>query len=491
MLKRKLKAIISILLCFSLVFSSSALVNSNSFFNGGSEIQATEETAKIRAPFFIVLIFSEPNLFSDIVGYVLIFKEVTIKGYNGNFTEIALKDSEETGYIVSVCHSESSTQLLVRYANIFMDQTRNILKDYDNPQDFSWSVSQDGVISIDKNTGVVTPKKPGTVVVTAKYNGKSNKCVVSAINRWENQETAKAKNNVILKSSPASSSYTVYDVITASKDTELIAVGDTAKANGQIYVKIKDGNGYKYGHINLSDFPGIDYIMFQQHYFDNGYKSRFNDNGIKILQYASVLDDVMMANFGLKVCCYIKPYTSAADKCKKLKYGDDYLDYLSGSCPKTGNHNPDSCLRTIHMRDILLEDKGWGTNVITKAVWTGHIMDGHEPSNSEIFSQTLVFTTANTVLYSSGTYSNKSSSDIRYYSLYEITHETGHQLGLDDGYCYKDIVNGKCSNKNCFTCRKLPLPNCIMAQMKSPTNSTNMFCDDCKEKINSHLKDHH
>ena len=61
----------------------------------------------------------------------------------------------------------------------------------------------------------------------------------------------------------------------------------------------------------------------------------------------------------------------------------------------------------------------------------------------------------------------------------------------DNGYCYKDFVNGKCSNENCFTCKKLPSPNCVMAQIKSPTNSIDMFCDDCKEIINSHLKDHH
>jgi len=489
LLKRKYRAIISIALCFSLVFGNAVSVNSSSFFNSGTETQATKETAKVRVLF--TLIFEDSSIFSGIIGLVWYGTKVTIKGYEGNFTEIVLNDSKETGYILSFCHGESSTKLLVRYANIFMDQTRNILKDYDNPEDFSWFVSKDGIISIDKNTGVVTPINPGTVVVTAKYNGKSSKCVVSAINRWENQETAKAKKDVVLKSSPANSNYTVYDVITVSKDTEIIAVGDTAQASGQVYVKIENGDKDKYGHIKLSDFSGIDYMMFQYHYFDNGYKSRFKDDGSKIIQYASVLDDVMMANFGLKVCYYIEPYTSAADKCKKLKYGDDYLDYLSGSCPKTGKHNTGSCLRTIYMRDVLLEDKGWGTNVITKAVWTGHIMDGHVPSNSESVSQTMVFTTANTVSYSSGTYSNKSSSDIRYYSLYEITHETGHQLGLDDGYCYKDIVNGKCSNKNCFTCRKLLLPNCIMAQIKSPTNSTNMFCDDCKEKINSHLKDHH
>ena len=202
-----------------MIFGSSSSLNSSSFFGGEAEIQAAEETAKIRAPFIIVPIFDDASIFSGIIGFIWVFTKVTIKGYDGNFTEIALNDPKETGYIFSFCHGESSTRLLVKYANIFMDQTRNILKDYDNPQDFSWSVSEDGIISIDKNTGKVTPKKPGTVVVTAKYGGKTNKCVVSTINRWQNQETAKAANDVYLKSSPASSDYTVYDVIKATKGT--------------------------------------------------------------------------------------------------------------------------------------------------------------------------------------------------------------------------------------------------------------------------------
>gem|GEM_PF-3802825 len=420
--------------------------------------------------------------------------KVTVKGHNGNFTEIALDDSKETGYMLSFCLSESSAQLLVRYANIFMDQTRNILKDYDNPQDFSWSVSKEGIVSIDKNTGVVTPINPGTVVVTAKYNGKSSKCVVSSINRWENQETAKAKKDVVLKSSPANSNYTVYDVITVSKGTEIIAVGDTAQANGQVYVKIENGNNDKYGHIKLSDFPGIDYMMFQYHYFDNGYKSRFNDDGSKIIQYASVLDDVMMANFGLKVVPYTSLYISVADECKNKSYGFVNKDNISANCPKTFGHYTDSCLTTKHLRDDLKSQFGDGRKSISKVAWTGHIMSDHEKdrSNSIVGLGTIIITPYGQV--DSNSYSNLADSKIKEESIYTLVHETGHYFGLHDHYCAndKDDNGGVCSNEYCSDCNGEPIPyGCLMLERQTINNSTmtKLYCDDCKEDIHNCIED--
>ena len=130
--------------------------------------------------------------------------------------------------------------------------------------------------------------------------------------------------------------------------------------------------------------------------------------------------------------------------------------------------------------------------MVGKCVWTGHIFDNHQGSAAQFPSETIIFTTGNTVSKStSGTYSNKSDYYIEYYSLYEIVHETGHLLGLVDGYCFKDGNGKHCSNSNCFSCNGKPIPDCVMAQIKSPTKSTDMFCDDCKKTIESHLKDHH
>ncbi len=437
-----------------------------------------------KVSFLFAFLRDKPNIFSgEILDFLIYGTEVNVLGYSGTYIYVEDVKTEKRGYVF-YWFMDDNFEFNREYDHIYVGQTNSGRLKIKNGADVEWTTKPSGYISIDPKTKIITGIKPGTVTVTAKGGMSNVSCTVTCINPWEEPETTTAEKNIDV--------FPIYNAgfdkkEIISKGSVITAKGDLADGSGWIYVNSVN----TWGFIKLSDFPGIDYLMTQYHYYDEGYEERFDSAEIKIFDYASVLNDVMMANFKLKVCPYVYPYTSAADKCKKWKYGDDYLDYLSGSCPKTQKHDSDSCLRTIHMRNILLEDKGWGTDVLTKAVWTGHIMDGHKTSNSEFNSKTLVFTTANTVSYSSGTYSNKSPSKIRYYSLYEITHETGHQLGLNDGYCYKDIVNGTCSNKNCFTCRKLPLPNCIMAQIKSPTNSTNMFCDDCKEKINSHLKDHH
>ncbi len=481
--KKCILKIISILLCFVILLGypqicATAITQPN----------ATGDTVTVN--FLFAFFRSEPNLsISTIKGIFWHDRKVKVLGYSGSFVYVQDSKSKDEGYIHELLLNDKPLNIRQQYVNIYKGATKTgiVTINYDKDGMLEWSVSQSGIVEVTKYSNrslSVKGLSPGTVTLTVKCNGNKDTCDIACIEQWSDTETATAQTSIKVMGIPGKE----------YKGAKTIPEGATITARGNIpnnsaYVYVSSGDIW--GFINLSDFPTIKYMMTEYHYYDEGYKKRFSSPNTKIADYASVLNDVMMANFGLKVCYYIEPYTSAADKCKKWKYGDDYLDYLSGSCPKTENHNPDSCLRTIHMRDVLLEDKGWGTDVITKAVWTGHIMDGHKPSNSEIVSQTLVFTTANTVSYSSGTYSNKSPSYLRYYSLYEITHETGHQLGLNDGYCYKDGNGKHCSNSNCFYCNGEPIPNCIMAQIKSPTNSTNMFCDDCKEKINSHLKDHH
>ena len=482
--KKCILKIISVLLCFVILLGYPEICATAT-----TQPNATGDTVTVN--FIFVFFRSQPNLsLSTIKGIFWNGKEVKVLGYSGSFVHVQDINSKDEGYIHELLLNDKPLNIRQLYVNVYKGVKKDgvVTINYDKNGALEWSVNQSGIVEVTKcgdRSLSVEGLSPGTETLTVKCNGYKDTCDIACIEQWSDTETATAQSSITVMGTPGNK----------YKGAKTIPEGATITARGNIpnnseYVYVSSGDIW--GFIKLFDFPAIKYMMTEYHYYDEGYKKRFSSPNTKIADYASVLNDVMMANFGLKVCYYIELYTSAADQCKIWKYGSDkYLNNLSGSCPKTGNHNTDSCLRTTHIRDILLAEKGWGTDVITKAVWTGHIMDGHKPSSSESVSQTLVFTTTNTVSYSSGTYSNKSSTDIRYYSLYEITHETGHQLGLNDGYCYKDIVNGTCSNKNCFTCRKLPLPNCIMAQIKSPTNSTNMFCDDCKEKINSHLKDHH
>ncbi len=275
---------------------------------------------------------------------------------------------------------------------------------------------------------------------------------------------------------------------TIPQGAKITAHGDLADGSDWIYVCYADA----YGFIHLSDFPGIDYLMTEYHYYDKGYEFRFGSPKTKILSYASVLNDVMMTNFNLKVSPYVKLYISAADNCKNLRYGKVTKDNLASSCPKTDGHNSNSCLTRKSIRTRFIDDVGSGNSVVGRCVWTGHILDGHEGSAAQFPSEIIVFSTANTVnKTSSGTYSNKTDYYIRYYSLYEIVHETGHLLGLYDGYCFKDKGDAHCSNEKCYSCNDESIPTCIMAKRLSPESSNVLFCNECISIVESHLSDHH
>lgn len=461
------------------------------FFNRKTQIQSKGAVLEVIPPFIIVPLHTKASLFSSIESWIFVWSNVTVLGYDGLFTKVKVNSSEEEGYILKFFLSSDEDFLVKQFENVYVGNSKNILKDYNNPEDFSWSVSQEGIISLDKKTGKITGLKPGTVIVTAKYGNSTDKCIVSSINKWYETESSVAEKSITVKSNPDSSNYDNFTKGTIPPDATIVARGDMADGSGWIYVS--DKSEKVWGFIKLSDFSGIDYLMTQYHYYDEGYEERFYSAESKIFDYASVLNDVMMANFKLKVCSYVYPYTSAADKCKKWKYGDDYLDYLSGSCPKTDSHHKESCLVATHIRDAMLLDKGNGTNTITKCVWTGHIMDSHkgDRSHSESTTQSIIFTTGNTV--NSGSYTNKSSSAVRKNSIYEIVHETSHQLSSPDHYCYKkDGSSGLCENKNCEICYGSGiLPDCIMGKIIYPTDTYDLYCEDCSTKIKNHLNDHH
>lgn len=482
MIKGKILKTISCLMCFAVLLNCYPI-----FAVAATQPDATGDRVKVTFPF--AFFRSEPDLsLAAIKRIFLRGKEVEVLGYSGSYVRVWDSDSESEGYIHYCLLNDKPLNIRQQYVNVYNGATKSnaVTVKYDEDGELKWSVSSSGIVEIiktGKRSFSVKGISPGTVTLTVECDNDKDTCSITCINEWKDRETSTAKSDVKVMCAPGKY-FSPEKVI--SEGASITVCGDILNSD---YFYVSSGDIW--GYIYSSDFPDIKYMMTQYHYYDEGYQKRFGSAETKINDYASVLNDVMMANFGLKVCYYIEPYTSAADQCKKQKYGDNYLSYLSSACPKTEKHNPDSCLRTTYMRDVLLKDKGWGTDVISKAVWTGHIMDGHKPSTSESVSQTIVFTTANTVSYSSGTYSNKSSTDIRYYSLYEITHETGHQLGLDDGYCFKDGNGKHCSNPNCFYCNGEPIPDCIMAKIKSPTNSANMFCDDCEEKIKIHLEEHH
>ena len=483
--KKCILKIISVLLCFVILLGYSQICAI-----AVTQPNAIEDTVTVN--FLFAFFRSEPNLsFSTIKGIFWHGREVKVLGYSGNFVHVQDSDSKNEGYIHELLLNDKPLNIRQLYVNVYKGATKDgvVTINYDKSGALEWSVSPTGIVEVTEYSDCSLSIKglsSGTATLTVKCNGDKDTCDVACIEKWSDTETATAQTSITVMGIPGKE---YKGAKTIPEGATIIARGNIPSNSDYVYVS----SGDIWGFINLSDFSTIKYMMTEYHYYDEGYKKRFSSPNTKIADYASVLNDVMMANFGLKVCYYIEPYTSAADQCKIWRYGSVTVNNLASSCPQSGNHNSDSCLNTKHIRDVLLENKGWGTNVLTKAVWTGHIMNKHtgDRSNSESVTQTIIFTTGNTV--NAGSYTNKSASAIKKSSVYEIVHETSHQLSAPDHYCYNnENDSGLCQNPNCEVCYGSgTMPDCVMGKIIYPTDTYDLYCKNCSTKIKNHLNNHH
>ncbi len=443
---------------------------------------ATGDTVKVN--FLFAFFRSEPNMsFVTIKSIFLYGREVEVLGYSGSYVRVWDSDSKSEGYIHYLLLNDKPLNIRQQYVNVYNGATKSnaVTVNYDKYGELEWSASSSGIVEIIKNgkrSFSVKGISPGTVTLTVKCGNDKDTCSITCINEWKDRETSTAKSNVKVMCAPGKY-FSPEKVI--SEGATITVCGDIPNSD---YFYVSSGDIW--GYIYSSDFPDIKYMMTQYHYYDEGYQKRFGSASTKIADYASVLNDVMMANFGLKVCSYVEPYTSLADDCKILTYGKVDKNNLSKPCP-----HKESCLVTTHIRDDMWLHKGKGNQTVTKCIWTGHIMDSHKSdrSHSESTTQTVIFTTGNTVY--SGSYTNKPTSDVRNLSLYEIVHETSHQLSAIDHYCYGKTDSDLCKNPNCETCYGSgTLPNCIMGKIIYPTDTYDLYCIECENTIENHLKEH-
>lgn len=418
---------------------------------------------------------------------------ITVKGYYGSFFYVTYKYNGEEccGYMWSnflpakTASDQIFKQLSFYETVVFCGESSDDKLTTDYEGTVKWSVSDESVVAFDKDTGEITAKKPGTAIISATVGTKTLNCMVFSVSKWYETETSTSTKTVYVRDIPAITGDTV---ATLSKGTSMTANGDLE--NGMGWIHITSGNVS--GFIQVSDFPGIDYLMSEYHYYDKGFEVRYDSPINKIYDYASVLNNIMMENFNLKVCPYVESYTSTADQCKIWSYGSVYNNNLYAVCPETGYHNSDSCLlRSTVLRDMA-NKKGTGTKVIARCLWTGHILENHEGSGANTKEDVIIFTTRNATYGIGNQILDLSSTEIYDARLYEIVHETGHLLGLVDGYC-NGISNGEnhCSNTNCYRCNGQTVPQCIMVQSFNPENAEVVFCDECNSIIKDHLKNHH
>jgi hypothetical protein len=204
-----------------------------------------------------------------------------------------------------------------------------------------------------------------------------------------------------------------------------------------------------------------------------------------------VINNILLEIFRLDISYSITSNTSFADTCKISEYGSVALSNLAAGCSHSTQHLTNTALKTYFVSDV-----GAGTSTVSKYLWTGHILPDNPRSNSWALEKVLMMYPDSIIdSYTSTTVTLKSSNVINIESRFELLHETSHQLGTPDHYCYGSILESTCSNPECYyhTYGLDSLPTCVMSyRMNVETQSlATMYCDSCKNKIQAELDDHH
>lgn len=411
-------------------------------------------------------------------------RDVKVLGYSGNYVYVKDVKTQNVGYIHKLLLDDKPLNIKQKFLNIYSGDYKegSITVNYEKGGTLEWSISSDDVVEITKhnnNSLSVKGLRPGTVTLTVKCGNDKDKCEIFCINKWTDIETAVAQSDI--------------KVVTTPEETDAawsISQGSTITARGNVpdkqnYLYVSSGNNW--GYIKITDFPSIKYLLNMYHCYDQGYNLRFGSASTKIYSYTSVLNDVMMDNFGLKVCPFVESYTSVADQCKILQFGSVKSSNLSSSCPKNGKHIYDSCLKTLSLRTELSSKYIDVKGNVAKVAWTGHNMSNIETdrSNSSIGLGSIIMTPYGT--------EGVSTEKIREDRVFTLVHETSHQLSLRDHYCYGDIseITQQCSNPFCAECSGTTITqSCIMNKRASieKTDFDELYCDECKRRISNYIK---
>ena len=227
------------------------------------------------------------------------------------------------------------------------------------------------------------------------------------------------------------------------------------------------------------------YSFTMHHYYDSGYSTRISGAQSAITGHQTVVKNKLQEIFpGLTVSASYNSYRSNADICKNNVTAGN----LAATCSHSSNH-----LTTANLRSKLVSDKGSGTNTVSRYLWSGHFLPGNPASNSSSGNHTVLML-PKAYVDSSG--NNLGSSVINTENRFTLIHETSHQLGVPDHYCYGRPANGgKCVNTSCYDCYMNlgSPPVCIMSRRYNiETIATSaMYCNSCKTTISNHLKNHH
>ncbi|MBO5410654.1 MAG: hypothetical protein J6A60_05285, partial [Clostridia bacterium] len=397
-----LLAVVSLILAFSVLFSVSAYAEqsisvdnlSNKSYNENEETKNIAELSlnsvkpeakwdyvKVKFPFILVPLHSEPVPLIYNTGFLWIGTEVEVLGYHDDFTYVEVRKTRERGYVLGAFlddETRGEPKISLKSTRVWVGQEIEIKVNNTGADKVKWHVSNPEVASFTKTANGIRLQalKSGVVTVTASNTSLTKSFQIACVNKWEEHEYSRTEKSVEVKKFPFDSSDSIQ---TLEKGSLVEAIGDMGINSGWIFINTE--NGIR-GFIKLSEFPGIDYIMHQYHYYDFGYELRFGSPRDRIFDYAAVMNRHMLRMFNLKVCPYVNSYTSIADECKIAQFGNIKEETLANACPKNEGHKPTSCLHIDTVFGDLKKQYGEGDRLCPKTGWTGHVLLGNARSAS-------------------------------------------------------------------------------------------------------------
>ncbi|MBQ9162859.1 MAG: RICIN domain-containing protein [Clostridia bacterium] len=237
------------------------------------------------------------------------------------------------------------------------------------------------------------------------------------------------------------------------------------------------------------------YVYYVNHYYDQGYEIRFNSTGEDISEYQDICSQILLELFGINSSYTVSTYCSCADTCTGTP--TTLLDTTTACTHSNTDHKTRS-----NIKNDIVSLYNAGNDTTAKIAWTGHVLESR--SSCSYSSQHVIIMTIGMVTDKSN--NNETPDVIRYQRIYTLLHETSHQLGAPDHYCY-DESSSNCNNptNDCWRCDNgLPSkPVCIMTSRTYDIesrllagNADTLYCDQCKSSTHSkgiltHLENHH
>lgn len=219
---------------------------------GGTQTDGIDDKADVRFPFIIAPFQDSPGFLTDIKSWLWIGTEVEVLDYWGNYAYVKCVETEDKGYIHTLCIDDPDPKLVVSkdYEHVYKDVTKTLTFSYNGAKKVECLLSKNGIIKCDvvENGIRITGLKPGTVKLTVKAGSIEKALDVHCVYKWEKPWTAVALTATTIYKGPDES----YGArASLAKGTRFVVKGDEGGSDGWAYGQIY--NTDIWGFVRIED----------------------------------------------------------------------------------------------------------------------------------------------------------------------------------------------------------------------------------------------